>query len=115
MIFASVLPVSDDHKDVDPSYERTPARPPVFIRALNDWLKSFCAQRGYVYLDYYPALVDGRANWARICPTTDCIRTPRATALMAPLLLAAVNKAVAPPPARLLRPRAAASSETQEG
>jgi lysophospholipase L1-like esterase len=58
VILASVLPVSDYHKDVDPTYERTRTRPPSTIRALNDWIKSFCAKRNLIYLDYYPQLVD---------------------------------------------------------
>ena len=58
MIFASVLPVSDYHKDVNPSYEMTPIRPPVLIRALNDWIKSLCTRRNFTYLDYYSEMVD---------------------------------------------------------
>ncbi len=58
VIFASVLPVSDYHKDVNPAYERTPGRPPVLIKALNDWLEHLCSQRGYTYLNYYPAMLD---------------------------------------------------------
>ena len=58
VIFASVLPVSDYHKDVNPSYEMTPIRPPVLIRALNDWIKSLCTRRNFTYLDYYSEMVD---------------------------------------------------------
>ena len=46
VIFASVLPVSDYHKNVNPAYEMTKGRPPVFIAALNDWIQRLCQQRG---------------------------------------------------------------------
>jgi lysophospholipase L1-like esterase len=99
VIFASLLPVSDAHKDADPAYERTPTHPPVFIRALNDWLKSFCAQRGYVYLDYFPALVDDQGQLGVDLSDDGLHPNAKGYRLMAPLLTAAVNKALAPPPA----------------
>ena len=58
VIFGSVLPVSDYHKDVNPANQRTEGRPPVFIKALNDWLQTFCTQRKYTYLNYFSAVVD---------------------------------------------------------
>jgi lysophospholipase L1-like esterase len=99
LIFASLLPVSDAHKDADPSYERTPSHPPVFIRALNDWLKTFCAQRGYVYLDYYPALIDNQGQLSADLSDDGLHPNAKGYRLMAPLLTAAVNKAVGAPSA----------------
>ena len=57
-LFASVLPVSDYHKGVNPANERTKQRPPATILELNAWLKSFCARRNFTYVDYFPALAD---------------------------------------------------------
>ena len=103
VIFASLLPVSDYHKDADPSYERTPTHPPMYIKALNDWLKAFCAQRAYVYLDFYPALVDTQGQLAADVSDDGLHPNSKGYRVMAPLLLAAVNKAVVapaqPPPA----------------
>lgn len=59
VIFASVLPVSDYHKATNPDNERTKLRPPASIKALNDWLKRYCAVTGCTYLDYFTALADG--------------------------------------------------------
>jgi acyl-CoA thioesterase-1 len=59
-ILAALLPVSDYHQDVDPRNNRTTDRPPSDILALNAWMKSFAETRGYVYLDYYQALVDSQ-------------------------------------------------------
>ncbi len=57
-VFASILPVSDHHKQTDPNYERTPARPPARILELNRWITEMCRRRGFVYLDYFAATVD---------------------------------------------------------
>ncbi|MGH9818954.1 MAG: GDSL-type esterase/lipase family protein, partial [Pyrinomonadaceae bacterium] len=38
----------------------TVQRPPAQIIALNAWIKSFCAERGLVYLDYFTAMVDDK-------------------------------------------------------
>ncbi len=58
VILSSVLPVSDYNKAANPQNERTRFRPPALIRQLNDWMKSYCASNGFVYLDYYSVMVD---------------------------------------------------------
>jgi lysophospholipase L1-like esterase len=57
-LFASVLPISDYHKDMNPRYEMTKQRPPATILELNRWLETFCKQRHYPYVDYYSQMVD---------------------------------------------------------
>ena len=57
-LFASVLPISDYHKDVNPRFEMSKSRPPGAILELNRWLRQFCTQRGYPYVDYFSAMVD---------------------------------------------------------
>jgi acyl-CoA thioesterase-1 len=57
-VFASILPVSDYHKDTDPHYEMTVNRPPAVIQAINSWVKSYCQSQGFGYVDYYTAMVD---------------------------------------------------------
>ena len=57
-MFASVLPISDYHKDVNPRYEMSKARPPSAIIELNRWLEAFCKQRHYPYVDYFSKMVD---------------------------------------------------------
>ncbi|HYA17501.1 MAG TPA: GDSL-type esterase/lipase family protein, partial [Bryobacteraceae bacterium] len=56
--FASILPTSDYHKDVDPRNEQVASHPIASIRALNAWLADHCRAEGFVYIDYYSALVD---------------------------------------------------------
>jgi lysophospholipase L1-like esterase len=99
VIFASVLPVSDYHKDVNPNYEMTRTRPPATIRALNDWIKAFCARRDFAYLDYYTAMVD-TDGYLRADIADDGLH-PNSVGyrIMAPLALAAIDKAFSGAPA----------------
>jgi lysophospholipase L1-like esterase len=94
LIFASVLPVSDYHKDVNPSYEMTPIRPPVLIRALNDWIKSLCTRRNYIYLDYYSEMVDA-AGFLKADLADDGLHPNSAGyRIMAPLAQTAIESVV---------------------
>ena len=98
VLFASVLPVSDYHKDADPNYERTKTRPLATIRALNDWLKSYCAKRNLVYLDYYSKLVDGSGLLKTDLADDGLHPNSAGYRLMAPVALDAINKLTAPAP-----------------
>jgi lysophospholipase L1-like esterase len=101
VVFTSVTPVSDFHRDVDPSYQRTTARQPVLIKALNDWLVSFCSQRGYVFLNYVPALSDAQGQFGADLSDDGLHPNSKGYRLMAPLALQAVDRALAsaaPPP-----------------
>jgi lysophospholipase L1-like esterase len=55
VVLASLTPVCDCFRNL------TGRRPPGKIIGMNGWLKRYAAQSGSVYLDYYSALVDGRA------------------------------------------------------
>ena len=99
VIFASVLPVSDYHKDVNPNYEMTKTRPPATIRALNDWLKSFCAHRDFRYLDYYSQMVDASGYLKADIADDGLHPNGLGYRIMAPLALAAVDQVVAAAPA----------------
>jgi acyl-CoA thioesterase-1 len=57
-LFSSILPVSDYHKDVNARFEMTKTRPPAVILELNRWLRQFCSQRGFTYVDYFSNTVD---------------------------------------------------------
>jgi len=61
VILASVMPVSDYNTDKSgKAIIRTVQRPPAQILALNTWIKNFCAERGFVYLDYFTAMADDK-------------------------------------------------------
>jgi len=91
VIFASVLPVSDYHKDVNPNYEMTRTRPPVTIRALNDWIKSFCTRRNFTYLDYYSDMVDASGQLKPDLADDGLHPNSSGYRIMAPLALASIE------------------------
>jgi lysophospholipase L1-like esterase len=55
VVLSSVTPVCDCFRIL------TDRRPPGKIIGVNRWLKEYAARSGSVYLDYYSALVEGRA------------------------------------------------------
>jgi lysophospholipase L1-like esterase len=55
VVLASVTPVCDCFRNL------TARRPAGKILGMNGWLKKYAAETGSVYLDYYSALVEGRA------------------------------------------------------
>ena len=99
-LFASVLPVSDYHRDVNPTYAQSKRRPMNSIRELNDWLQNMCEQRHFVYVDYFSAMVD-QAGWMPADMADDGLHpNAKGYRVMAPIALAAIEKqnTVAPPP-----------------
>jgi len=99
VIVASVLPISDYHKDQDPSYERSPQRPPSTILELNRWIQQMCQARDFIYLDYFSAMVD--TNGFLQAPLADDGLHPNAAGyrVMAPLAAAAIDRALRAPAA----------------
>jgi lysophospholipase L1-like esterase len=93
-LFASVLPVSDYHKDKNPAYEMTKGRPPETIRTLNAWLQNFCRQKNYIYVDYFAALAD-QSGFLKADAANDGLH-PNSVGyrLMGPIALAAIDKAL---------------------
>jgi len=96
VIFASVLPVSDYHAADNKSYERTTTRPPVFIKALNEWIESFCTNRHHVYLNYYTAMVDKTEQMKEDLADDGLHPNAKGYRVMAPLVLEAIQKTAGP-------------------
>jgi lysophospholipase L1-like esterase len=94
-LVASVLPVSDYHKNENPAWEVTGRRPPERIRELNAWIQNFCRERNYTYVDYSSGLAD-EAGLLKADLADDGLHPNGAGyRIMAPIALAAVDKAVA--------------------
>jgi lysophospholipase L1-like esterase len=89
-LFASLLPVSDYHR------QQTKRRPPETIRALNDWIRRFCALRNLVYVDYYSQLVDASGFLKADYADDGLHPNPGGYRMMAPVALEAIEKAVKP-------------------
>jgi acyl-CoA thioesterase-1 len=93
VVFSSITPVSDYHKDVDPGYAMTPNRPPATIQAINKWLQGLCLTQGYVYLDYYSAMVDASGKLQADLSDDGLHPNSKGYRVMSPLLLDAVGRA----------------------
>ena len=88
VVLASLTPVCDC------TTRQTLIRPVGKILGVNEWLKSYAAETGSVYLDYYPALAAGRALRADL--TTDgFLLNDAAYRIMAPLAERAIAEALA--------------------
>lgn len=90
VVLASVTPVCDCS-----TKEKILLRRPVGkLISLNNWLKSYAEKSGSVYLDYYSALVDGRAI-RRDLTVDGFLVNDKAYAIMAPLAEKAIAEALA--------------------
>jgi lysophospholipase L1-like esterase len=94
-LLASVLPISDYHKDQDPAFERSHDRPPQTILALNEWIRALCAQRNYTYVDYFTPAVDAKGFLKADLSDDGLHPNSAGYRIMAPVALAAVDKSVA--------------------
>lgn len=92
VIAASILPVSDHHKQVNPSYQRTLTRPLGAIQEMNRWIADWCTKRGYTYLNYYPALAGADGQLAPNMADDGLHPNPVGYRAMAPLALEAIEK-----------------------
>jgi lysophospholipase L1-like esterase len=97
-VFASILPVSDYHKNVSSRFEMTRRRPPATILALNHWLQQFCAQHGYIYVDYFASMVDSAGYLQSDLADDGLHPNSKGYRLMAPLALNAIDRAVSQQP-----------------
>lgn len=94
-VFASILPVSDYHKDVDPRYEMTASRPPATIQALNRWIQARCQSEGFVYMDYYSVIVDSMGRLQADLSDDGFHPNAKGYRVMSPVALEAIGRALA--------------------
>lgn len=88
VVLCSILPAFD--------FPWKPGRAPAAkIVALNSWIKSYAAEHGYVYVDFYSAMVDARGGLPVTLSKDGVHPTPAGYAVMNPLIEAGVAKALA--------------------
>lgn len=105
LILASVLPVSDYHKDKNPRFEMTKGRPPSAIKELNTWITAFVKQRGLAYCNYFAAVRDG-AERIRADLSDDGLHPNSAGyRIMAPLALASIDSVLKPASPAAVQPQ----------
>jgi lysophospholipase L1-like esterase len=64
------------------------------IRAINAWLKNYCDQHGYTYLDYYTSLTDSEGGMKPGISFDGVHPNEKGYAIMAPLAQAAIDQAL---------------------
>lgn len=88
VVLASLLPASD--------YPWKPGLAPApKIRSLNDWIRSYAAAHGAVFLDYHAALDNGQGGLSRQVSADGVHPNAAGYALMRPLAESAVQAALA--------------------
>jgi lysophospholipase L1-like esterase len=92
VVFSSVLPVNNyTPRSQDLFAQRSPEK----ILELNRWLKAYCAANGYVYLDYFSAMVDDKGLLKRDLADDGLHPNVAGYKVMAPLAQTAIDRALA--------------------
>jgi lysophospholipase L1-like esterase len=87
VILASITPAA--------AYPWSPSIQPIpTIREVNQWLQRYCAQQGFVYLDYYTAMADAQGAMKPGLSSDGVHPTAAGFAVMAPLAEAAIAQAL---------------------
>ena len=93
VVLASITPTSAYHVAAN-GVPQTTLRPMARITAVNDWMKRYAAANGYVYLDYFSAMVDDTGVMKSELTGDDLHPNAAGYAIMAPLAEAAIQKAL---------------------
>jgi lysophospholipase L1-like esterase len=64
------------------------------VLALNEWIKAYAAQKGYVYVDYHTAMKDQRDGLPPALSADGVHPLPAGYAIMTPLAEAGIEKAL---------------------
>jgi lysophospholipase L1-like esterase len=99
VLLASILPVSDYHKNENPRYEMTKLRPPAQIVEMNRWLRELCQRRGFTYVDYFAVLADPKGFLGSGAADDGLHPNSTGYRLMAPVALSAIDSVLKPPAA----------------
>ncbi len=90
------FPVHDYNKDQDANYEQSHRRPPESILAVNWWIQELCKQRGFLYLDYFSAMVDEKGFLKAELAVDGLHPNAAGYRIMGPLAQAAIDRLSAP-------------------
>ena len=93
VVLASITPVSAHHVAPETA-PQTDRRPMARIRAINDWIKSYAAANGHIYLDYFSAMVDEKGMLKAELSADDLHPNAAGYQIMGPLVEAAIQKAL---------------------
>jgi lysophospholipase L1-like esterase len=95
VVLSSVMPVSDAISNSSgDTFLHTVKRPPEKILALNQWIKKYADESGYVYLDYFSATVDQKGALKSELTYDGLHPNAQGYASMAPLAEKAIQQAL---------------------
>jgi lysophospholipase L1-like esterase len=95
VVLASILPINDYAKTKGGNpIVRSAQRNPAQITALNEWMKTYAAEYGLTYLDYYSAMVDGKGFLKSELSNDGLHPNRKGYAVMLPLAEQAINSAL---------------------
>lgn len=89
VVFGSILPVNDY---TEAAKDVVKERKPEELVALNSWLRTFCAARGYGFADYHAALVDRNGLMAAAYTQDGVHPLDNGYAVMAPIAERAIKR-----------------------
>jgi lysophospholipase L1-like esterase len=93
VVLSSIMPTGAYHVAAN-GVPQTTTRPMSRIKAINDWMKSYAAANGHVYLDYFTPMLDATGMMKAELTTDDLHPNAAGYAIMAPLAQAAIDKAL---------------------
>jgi lysophospholipase L1-like esterase len=94
VVLSSVMPVNDVADADGKVIVQTEKRPPEKILALNEWIKKYAADNGYVYLDYFAATEDEQGFLKSEITNDGLHPNAQGYALMTPLAEKAIQVAL---------------------
>lgn len=98
VVFASILPVSDYHKDADPRYEMTKNHSPATIDAVNKWIQTLCLTGGFAWMDYHSALADSMGRMKADLSDDGLNPNAKGYRVMSPVALETIDRVLAHQP-----------------
>jgi lysophospholipase L1-like esterase len=94
VVLSSVMPVNDVANADGNLIVQTERRPPEKILALNEWIKKYAADNGYVYLDYFLATADEKGYLKSEITNDGLHPNAQGYAVMGPLAEKAIQEAL---------------------
>jgi lysophospholipase L1-like esterase len=95
VVLSSVMPVSDAIANPKGgTFLQTARRPPEKILAVNQWIKKYADENGYVYLDYFSAMVDEKGAFKTEITYDGLHPNAEGYVVMAPLAENAIHQAL---------------------
>jgi lysophospholipase L1-like esterase len=89
VVFGSILPVNDY---TEAAKDVVKERKPEELLALNSWLRTFCAARGYGFADYHAALIDPNGRMTAAYTRDGVHPLDNGYAVMAPIAQRAIEQ-----------------------